>query len=116
VFHCTAGKDRTGVLAALVLGLVGVSNDDIVADYALTDDRMPMIMQRLRGGTGEVAGGPADQPVPQVAPELATAKATAMSTFLEALGDRYGGPLGWAESAGLDDVVVRLRAELLDPA
>lgn len=36
VVHCAAGKDRTGVLTALVLSLAGVSEDDIVADYALT--------------------------------------------------------------------------------
>lgn len=36
VFHCTSGKDRTGLLAALVLSLVGVAEDDIVADFALT--------------------------------------------------------------------------------
>ncbi|HEY8527923.1 MAG TPA: tyrosine-protein phosphatase [Acidimicrobiales bacterium] len=37
VFHCTAGKDRTGVLAALVLGHLGVPDDVIAADYALTE-------------------------------------------------------------------------------
>lgn len=37
VFHCTSGKDRTGLLAALVLSLVGVSEDEIVADFALTE-------------------------------------------------------------------------------
>ncbi len=36
VFHCAAGKDRTGLLAMLVLGALGVSNSDIVDDYALT--------------------------------------------------------------------------------
>jgi protein-tyrosine phosphatase len=36
VIHCAAGKDRTGVLTALVLSLAGVAEDDIVADYALT--------------------------------------------------------------------------------
>ncbi|PPK69155.1 tyrosine-protein phosphatase [Actinokineospora auranticolor] len=36
VFHCASGKDRTGVLAALVLALVGVSESDVVADFALT--------------------------------------------------------------------------------
>ena len=33
VFHCSAGKDRTGVTAAILLMLFGVSNSDIVADY-----------------------------------------------------------------------------------
>ncbi len=36
--HCAAGKDRTGTLCALVLGLLGVSDDDIMADYLLTRD------------------------------------------------------------------------------
>jgi protein-tyrosine phosphatase len=38
VFHCTAGKDRTGILAAVVLGALGVGDDDIVVDYMLTDE------------------------------------------------------------------------------
>jgi protein-tyrosine phosphatase len=37
VFHCTAGKDRTGFAAALLLGALGVSRDDIVQDYLLTN-------------------------------------------------------------------------------
>ena len=36
LFHCSAGKDRTGLLAALLLGCVGVSPDEIVMDYAAT--------------------------------------------------------------------------------
>lgn len=39
VFHCTAGKDRTGVAAALLLGLLGVHRDDVMADYLLTNER-----------------------------------------------------------------------------
>lgn len=37
VFHCTAGKDRTGTAAALLLDWLGVPRPDIIADYALTD-------------------------------------------------------------------------------
>ncbi|MFC4014282.1 tyrosine-protein phosphatase [Nonomuraea purpurea] len=37
VFHCASGKDRTGLVAALVLALLEVSEDDIVADFALTE-------------------------------------------------------------------------------
>lgn len=36
VFHCTAGKDRTGVLAALILDAVGAEREAIIADYAAT--------------------------------------------------------------------------------
>jgi protein-tyrosine phosphatase len=38
VFHCMAGKDRTGILAAVVLGALDVPDDEIVADYVLTED------------------------------------------------------------------------------
>lgn len=36
VFHCTAGKDRTGVLAAILLLLLGVADEDIIADYQVS--------------------------------------------------------------------------------
>lgn len=38
VFHCTAGKDRTGVAAALILLMLGVSENDVFADYMLTNE------------------------------------------------------------------------------
>lgn len=39
VFHCTAGKDRTGMAAALLLGALDVDRDVIMADYLLTNER-----------------------------------------------------------------------------
>ena len=48
VFHCAAGKDRTGVLSAVVLGVAGVADADIVADYAYTRRALPRILERLR--------------------------------------------------------------------
>jgi len=40
VFHCTAGKDRTGFAAALILLALGVSRDDVMRDYLLTNERL----------------------------------------------------------------------------
>lgn len=45
LFHCTAGKDRAGLIAALLLSLSGVSNDDVIQDYALTADRLGPLLQ-----------------------------------------------------------------------
>jgi protein-tyrosine phosphatase len=47
LFHCTVGKDRTGLLAALVLETVGVPREAIIEDYALTHDRIDSIRARL---------------------------------------------------------------------
>jgi protein-tyrosine phosphatase len=46
VFHCTAGKDRTGFAAALLLGALGVERDAVMADYLLTNQlyrRSPLV-------------------------------------------------------------------------
>lgn len=58
IFHCAAGKDRTGVLAALTHRLAGVGEDDIVGDYLLTNNpermaaRAPMVAQVIQETTG----------------------------------------------------------------
>jgi protein-tyrosine phosphatase len=47
IVHCAAGKDRTGVVVALALDLVGVDRDAIMADYLLTTERIDAIIDRL---------------------------------------------------------------------
>lgn len=47
VVHCAVGKDRTGLTIALALALVGVSIEDVVADYALTTERILKVAERL---------------------------------------------------------------------
>ena len=98
VFHCTAGKDRTGMVAALVLSLVGVADDVIVEDYTLTDDRMV-----LRDGGDPGVGGVIPDCRRRSPTRVARAEAASMETFLQALADGYGGAEGWARAAGLDD-------------
>ena len=107
VFHCAAGKDRTGVLAALVLSLVGVDRDVVVADYALTAERMPRIVERLRR---HPVYGPRMAEMPSA---IFGVRADTMAGFLEGLDRRYGGAAGWAAEAGLDGSVVAALDRLL---
>ena len=59
--HCAAGKDRTGILCALTHHVAGVHEDDIQADYLLTNDparltaRLPTIREVVREATGRIA-------------------------------------------------------------
>jgi protein-tyrosine phosphatase len=48
LFHCLAGKDRTGVVAALLLTMAGVARDAIVEDYRLSDGTMPTEFRPVR--------------------------------------------------------------------
>jgi protein-tyrosine phosphatase len=47
VFHCAAGKDRTGLLALVLLTLAGATPDEIIADYLLAYDRMKQRFDEL---------------------------------------------------------------------
>ena len=50
LFHCTAGKDRTGVLAALLYLLLGVAEEDIIADYQVSFTYNEKGINRLLAG------------------------------------------------------------------
>jgi protein-tyrosine phosphatase len=57
VVHCMAGKDRTGVVCALTLSLLGVSDEDIATDYALTEVAMASLTEYLREHNPEAIEG-----------------------------------------------------------
>ncbi|MEV4010834.1 tyrosine-protein phosphatase [Nonomuraea angiospora] len=80
VIHCAAGKDRTGVLAALVLSLVGVGEDDIVADYALTGLATEQFIGSWR----------TRHPDAPMWPGFGLAPAGAMRLFIDDLKARHG--------------------------
>ncbi|MCA9920749.1 MAG: tyrosine-protein phosphatase [Anaerolineales bacterium] len=48
IVHCQIGKDRTGVLMALLLGVVGVPDETIIADYAYSRDFLDPILEKYR--------------------------------------------------------------------
>ncbi len=51
--HCAAGKDRTGVLVALVLDTVGVQRTSVLADYVLSAEQVPALYRRWTTASGE---------------------------------------------------------------
>ena len=85
VFHCTAGKDRTGIAAALVLGALGVDRATVLYDYELTGEVGATDAAALRVAL-EAAGM-----APEAADVVLGAPATPMEHALEELDRRYGG-------------------------
>jgi protein-tyrosine phosphatase len=110
VFHCMAGKDRTGILAAVILGALEVPDDEIVADYVLTAD-----VREAR--TAYLAVHDPDyllhlQSLPPYALET---KAASMESFLAHVRRQYGSMRGFLSEVGVDGVTVdRLAEALLD--
>ena len=95
LFHCSAGKDRTGVLAALLLDLAGVEHDAIVVDYALTSERIDAVFGRLRGAEWFA------KLAEEVPAFVFGAQASTMEKFLAALTERWGDAAGYLQSAGV---------------
>lgn len=96
LFHCTAGKDRTGLVAAMLLALAEVDATDIVADYTLTAGAGPLL-ERLRRRS--LANGADASQVERV---LASDAATMVAT-LEHLQRVHGGVGTYLRDAGLPD-------------
>ncbi|MDQ1396202.1 MAG: protein-tyrosine phosphatase [Acidimicrobiaceae bacterium] len=112
VFHCTAGKDRTGVAAALLLRLLGVDRETVLDDYELTTRyRSTTRIEQLRPRL-EAAG----VDVEAVRPFL-SAPRPALAAALDAIDARHGSVEGFLLAHGLDAAVPdRLRASLVAAA
>ena len=107
VFHCASGKDRTGLLAGLVLALLGVGEDDILADFALTELATERLLADWRA---------ANEGRTPAWPGFGRAPAEIMALFLADLKAEYGSVEQYASRhLGVDgELVGALRSRLLD--
>jgi protein-tyrosine phosphatase len=109
LFHCAAGKDRTGVLAAMVLGLLGVAPDDIAGDYHASAAAMTEFAEWLAVEFPESRDAMTTQPE-----EYLAAPVEAMHGFLDEVDARYGSMEGLAIELGVSDATLSaLRSQLL---
>ncbi len=93
VFHCTAGKDRTGLLAALLLGMAGVEREAIVDDFHASAEgveQMRRFYERERNETHEEKARQMGID-PAVAHHMMLAERSTMEATLAHLDDRHGG-------------------------
>ncbi len=110
VYHCMAGKDRTGILSALVLGLLGVSDQDIVADYALSAQAMARMLDWLRRTSPEALVGLGVRSSAMLAAEPRT-----MAIFLERFRAEHGSFAEYTADLGFPGLAAQLQAVLLEP-
>ena len=109
VFHCTAGKDRTGVLAALLLGIAGVPREHIVEDYALSARFLYGTSTVPPDGSGEDKFPPFEEYQAKWCPPAA------MGLTLDHVESKYGGIDAYVKSIGVDDSTIsRIRDALVE--
>lgn len=109
VYHCAAGKDRTGLLTMLLLGVLGVHDDDIVHDYALSQEAMKRMLQWLEVNFPEGANNMKSGPTYYMA-----AHPDAMYEIIRRLRERHGSFDEIARSFGVTSgSISALRAAML---
>lgn len=113
VFYCAVGKDRTGVLAAIVLEAVGVQRDHVIADYHLSKERVARIVERaMARHTVEATSTMVAQ-----AATLLDAPAEAMRLLLERLSAEHGSAADYLLDSGVRrDELSALRESVLEPS
>ena len=108
LFHCGAGKDRSGLVAAFILGVLGVADDDITADYILSAPYMRDLIANMMN----------DPNTPEEEKNLPAytweATAESMAVFLTGLKREFGSARGYLEMNGADkSLFQRLEKALL---
>jgi len=103
--HCAFGKDRTGVVVALLLRMVGVTAEAVVADYMASSACMDDCIARARR-------------IPRYAPfadlDVWRCDERMITFYLEQVEKRYGGAVKWALGKGIpEETIDRLRAALI---
>ena len=95
LYHCSAGKDRTGMVTAILLDLAGVDRKEIVHNYAISGAYLPPVtpeMMKERPELARIMGTPPDQ----------------MEKFLDVLeSSQYGGPAAYLKKIGLSDAEIK---------
>ncbi|KAI5796287.1 protein-tyrosine phosphatase-like protein [Peziza echinospora] len=115
LIHCTAGKDRTGILVALVLLLAGVPDGTIAREYELTAKGLvevkEMIINYLMKDEKSMAGGGRER-----AENMLSSRSNTMIQFLDILRSEFGGVEGYLKDiCGFsDEEVERLREAVVE--
>ena len=110
VVHCVAGKDRTGVVIAMILDSLGVNRETIIDDYALSNVSTVELLLHLQDA-GRFEGD-----IPASEFRLLGAPLEAVTGFLDRVHEKYGSSRGYLESIGVGaEAFEGLEAALLCP-
>lgn len=126
LYHCTTGKDRTGLLTCYLLSVAGVGRADIAADYCVSELFLEPVYEKMRSGAmnlGPGPGGPegkAGKDSPPAGPMMDDSffhtPASAMLTLIDYLTGKYGGVTEYLAEIGVPaETMEKIRNKLVEP-
>ena len=113
LFHCTTGKDRTGMAACFLLSIAGVSREDITADYCVSEIYLQPVFDAMRSGALPFRAGEAPTHYDE---SIFHTPASAMAGLQDYLCREYGSVVAYLRTTGLgDDVFDAIRRKFVAP-
>ena len=110
LLHCYIGKDRTGIISALLLNVVGVSTEDIIEDYLLSQKKLQAIHAEIQSVR------PFFVPKAQFE-SLIAAKREYITTLMAHISNTYTNAEGYMHAIGVtDETIAQIRHKLIEPA
>lgn len=94
--HCALGKDRTGVVIAVLLAAVGVDRSAILADYAVTNEVVDTVLPKLADAL------PITDSVTSIPLAARVAEPAALAALLDHLDRDHGGSAAWLRARGVE--------------
>ncbi len=120
LYHCTTGKDRTGLMTCYILSIAGVARADIAADYCVSQLFLEPVYEKMRSGAMNLGmppadggpNGPGNPPAggPPMDDSFFQTPASAMLTLIDYLDETYGGAVKYlrdvvgVSSAAMDTI------------
>ncbi len=105
LYHCTTGKDRTGLMSCYLLSIAGAARADIAADYSVSQIFLEPVYEKIRSGTmrlGPAADGP-EAKHPPVDESFFQTPASAMLMLIDDLTARYGSVVEYLHTIGVTE-------------
>lgn len=120
LYHCTTGKDRTGLMTCYLLSIAGVEKPDIVADYSVSQIFLEPVYEKIRSGALNMGGGePQDAPheKPKMDESFFRTPPEAMQTVMDYLEERYGGVVAYLRTIGVpEETMEAIRRKFTEPS
>ena len=122
LYHCTTGKDRTGLMTCYLLSIAGVERADIAADYCVSQLFLEPVYEKMRSGKMMMGPPPSQEgdeampPMPKMDNSFFETPAAAMLTLIDYLTERYGGVVEYLETIGVPRQVMNaIREKFTQP-
>lgn len=118
LYHCTTGKDRTGLLSCVLLSIAGVSKEDIAADYCVSELYLAPVYAKMRSGEMKLGVQPGGKPTCIPGGDFERffhTPAKAMLDFIGGLERDYGGVVNFIRSCGVpEETIIALRRKMTE--